>query len=92
MVKVAALKIHGSACKTTEARTFLKLGRHARFVRFLGKCVEGDSEVLVTELAPYGSLKQAVEVFEGKNNMKHFYGHADSGALPLRGFVSLLPL
>ena len=49
-VTVAVLKIRGS-CQMIEARTFLKLGRHAHLVRFFGQ-VEGDSELLVTEIAP----------------------------------------
>ncbi len=49
----------------------LKLGRHPRLVRFYGQCVDGDNELLLTELAPNGSLSDAFEAIEGKMTMAH---------------------
>jgi hypothetical protein len=71
-VEVAVSKLRAASC-ATEARTFMRLGRHPRLVRFFGQCVEGDHDkLLVTELAPYGSLKKAFEqVLESRNTMKH---------------------
>jgi hypothetical protein len=72
-VKVAVSKLGRGPC-ATEARTFLKLGRHPRLVRFFGQCVEGDDgmQLLVTELAPHGSLKEAFQgILERKNTTKH---------------------
>jgi hypothetical protein len=71
-VKVAVSKLRVGSC-ATETRTFIKLGRHPRLVRFFGQCVEGDnSQLLVTELAPYQSLKKAfARNLKGKNTTKH---------------------
>ena len=55
-VDVAVLEMRQGGTVATEARVFLKLGRHPRIVRFFGQCTEGDNQMLVMELAPLGSL------------------------------------
>ena len=67
---VAVMKIRGASC-ATEVHVFLKLGKHPRLVRFMGKCTEGESELLLTELAPHGSLWDAFKKLEGKITMNH---------------------
>ncbi len=69
-IDVAVMKLLKGSCET-EARMFLRLGRHPRLLRFYGQCVNGDSDLLLTELAPYGSLSDAFERLEGKINMAH---------------------
>jgi hypothetical protein len=67
---VAVMKLRGGSC-ATDARMFLKLGRHPRLVRFMGQCIEGESELLLTELAPHGSLSDSFEKLERKITMKN---------------------
>ena len=55
---VAILKMR-SGSLDTEAKMFLRLGRHPRLVRFYGQCKDGDDQLLVTEFAPRGSLSDA---------------------------------
>jgi hypothetical protein len=69
-VRVAVMKLRHGSC-ATEARTFLKLGRHPRLVRFFGQSIEGETQLLLTELAPYGSLSDAFESIEGKLSTAH---------------------
>ena len=45
-----------------EAEVLLKLGRHPHLVRFFGLCSDGDNELLVTELAPMGSIADIMQV------------------------------
>jgi hypothetical protein len=67
---VAAMKLRGGSC-ATEAQMFLKLGRHPRLVRFMGHCIAGESELLLTELAPLGSLSGSFETLERKITVTH---------------------
>jgi len=69
-VPVAVMKLRTGSC-STEASMFLKLGRHPRLVRFMGQCIEGDIELLLTELAPHGSLSVAFKELEGNIKMAH---------------------
>ncbi len=69
-IPVAVMKFRKGPC-ATEARMFLKLGRHPRLVRFVGQCIEGETELLLTELAPLGSLSDAFERIEGKISTSH---------------------
>jgi hypothetical protein len=71
-VKVAVMKLRNGS-SVTEARMLLKLGRHPRLVRFYGQCVDGNNELLLTELAPNGSLSDAFESIEGKVTMAHAF-------------------
>ena len=59
-VDVAVLSMRAGTVES-EARVFLKLGRHPRIVRFFGQCVDGDNQMLVMELAPRGSLDALME-------------------------------
>jgi hypothetical protein len=47
---------------SAEAEVLLKLGRHPHLVRFFGQCHDGDDELLLTELAPIGSLTDLMQV------------------------------
>ena len=53
---VAVLKLDPSTCITDEVKAFVKLGRHPHLVRFLGVCLAGPEKLVLTELAPLGSL------------------------------------
>ena len=67
---VAVLKMRKGDC-STEARTFLKLGRHPRLVRFHGQCIDGEEQLLVTEFAERGSLSDAFAVLEDDLTLDH---------------------
>ena len=49
----------------------MKLGRHPSLVRYLGLCTEGPDQLLLTELAPHGSLDQFLEAREDEVTMAH---------------------
>ena len=59
-ISVAVMKMRRGDC-TTEARMFLKLGRHPSLVRFHGQCIDGEDHILLTEFAELGSLIDAFE-------------------------------
>lgn len=69
-VPVAVLKMRRGNC-ATEASIFLKLGRHPRLVRFWGQCIDGEDHILLTELAPFGSLCEAFETWEDTITLDH---------------------
>lgn len=69
-MRVAVLQMRTGKCDT-EARVFLKLGRHPRLVRFFGQCIDGDSQMLVTEYAPRGSVADALEELEDVMTSAH---------------------
>ena len=54
-----------------EARMLLKIGRHPLVVRFLGQCVDGEDQLLITEFAPLGSLTDAFETLGDKFTLAH---------------------
>jgi serine/threonine protein kinase len=60
----------GGSCEE-EAATLVKLGRHPSLVRYLGLCTEGPDQLLLTELAPHGSLDQFLEAREDEVTMAH---------------------
>jgi hypothetical protein len=59
-VNVAVLRVRDGTVDA-EAETLLKLGRHPNLVRFYGQCRDGGDVLLVTELAPMGSLSDLIE-------------------------------
>jgi len=61
---------NGGSCEV-EAKTLVKLGRHPDLVRYFGLCTEGPEQLLLTELAPYGSLDQFLEAHEGQVTLQH---------------------
>ena len=61
-VDVAVLSMRAGTVES-EARVFLKLGRHPRIVRFFEQCVDGDNQMLVMELAPRGTLDALMETW-----------------------------
>jgi serine/threonine protein kinase len=67
---VAALKMR-RGLNDAEARTFLKMGRHPRLVRFYGQCEDGETYVLVTEFARQGSLSDSMERLEATITLSH---------------------
>jgi ubiquitin len=60
----------GGSCEE-EAKKLVKLGRHPDLVRYLGLCTEGPDQLLLTELAPHGSLDQFLEAHEDEVTMAH---------------------
>jgi serine/threonine protein kinase len=69
-VTVAVLKMRRGDC-AMEARMLLKIGRHPRVVRFLGQCVNGEDQLLITEFAPLGSLTDAFEALGENFTLAH---------------------
>ena len=69
-ITVAVLKMRRGDC-ATEVRSFIKLGRHPRLVRFLGHCIDGEDQLLLTEFAPLGSLSEAFETWEDTITLAH---------------------
>jgi serine/threonine protein kinase len=69
-VTVAVLKMRRGNC-AMESRMLLKIGRHPRVVRFLGQCVDGEDQLLITEFAPLGSLTDAFETLGDKFMIAH---------------------
>jgi len=67
---VAVLKMRRGDC-STEARMFLKLGRHPRLAFFLGQCVDGEDQLIVTEFAERGSLTDALETWDATITLPH---------------------
>ena len=68
---VAVLRMRmGGACEE-EAAKLVKLGRHSALVRYLGICTEGLEQLLITELAPHGSLDSFLEQHEGEVTLQH---------------------
>jgi serine/threonine protein kinase len=59
-IPVAVLRVRDGTVDA-EAETLLKLGRHPNLVRFYGLCRDGTDVLLVTELAPMGSLSDLLE-------------------------------
>ena len=53
----------GGSCEE-EAAKLVKLARHSGLVRYLGLCTEGPEQLLLTELAPHGSLDCFLEAHE----------------------------
>ena len=60
-VAVLELRPGGGAQCAAEVKTFVRLGRHPNLVRFLGLCVTGEPQLLITELAPFGALDTFLE-------------------------------
>ena len=69
-VLVAVLKMRQGTCDL-EASMFLKLGRHPNLVYFMGQCVEGGEQILLTEFAVLGSLSDAFETWEDDITLDH---------------------
>lgn len=62
-ISVAVLRVRlGSV--TAEADVLLKLGRHPNLVRFYGTCHDGNDQLLVTEFAELGSVKDLMSRLE----------------------------
>jgi len=55
-VNVAVLRVHDGTVDS-KVVTLLKLGRHPNLLQVYGICRDGGDELLVTELAPMGSLR-----------------------------------
>ena len=69
-VEVAVLKMRRGDC-AMEARMLLRIGRHPRVVRFVGQCVDGEDQLLITEFAPLGSLTDAFATMGDKITLAH---------------------
>ena len=54
-ISVAIMRVRADSV-AAEADVLLRLGRHPHLVRFFGICRDGEEDLLVTELAPEGSL------------------------------------
>ena len=68
---VAILKLRAGAPIDAEVKTFIKLGRHPSLVQFLGLCIEGPSQLIVTEFASFGSLDNFLAEREGQLGLAH---------------------
>jgi ubiquitin len=68
---IAVLRMKAGGSCEEEAATLVKLGRHPSLVRYLGLCTEGPDQLLLTELAPHGSLDQFLEAREDEVTMAH---------------------
>ena len=68
-IAVSRMRMGGS-CEE-EAKKLVKLGRHPDLVRYLGLCTEGPEQLLLTELAPHGSLDQFLEAHEDEVTLPH---------------------
>ena len=67
---VAVMKVRTGSVQA-EVDAFLELGHHPRLVRFLGQCIEGPEQLLLTELAPLGSLADRMEEIQGQLTPGH---------------------
>ena len=68
---IAVLRMRmGGSCEE-EAKKLVNLGRHPNLVRYFGLCTEGPEQLLLTELAQYGSLDHFLEAHEGQVTLQH---------------------
>ena len=68
---IAVLRMKAGGSCEEEAATLVQVGRHPSLVRYLGLCTEGPDQLLLTELAPHGSLDQFLEAREDEVTMAH---------------------
>ena len=68
---IAVLRMKAGGSCEEEAATLVKLGRHPNLVRYLGVCNEGPDQLLLTELAPHGSLDHFLEAHEDEVTLPH---------------------
>eukprot|EP00900_Chrysochromulina_parva_P014236 jgi/Chrpa1/22813/Chrysochromulina_OHIO_Genome00009326-RA len=68
---IAVLRMKAGGSCEEEAATLVKLGGHPSLVRYLGVCNEGPDQLVLTELAPHGSLDQFLEAREDEVTMAH---------------------
>jgi tyrosine-protein kinase shark len=68
---IAVLRMRNGGSCEEEAKTLVKLGRHPDLVRYFGLCTEGPDQLLLTELAQYGSLDHFLESHEGQVTLQH---------------------
>lgn len=63
--RVAVIKVKSDTCET-ESAVLARLSKHPSLIRFYGKAKDeqDDRDLLITELAPKGSLRSALESFE----------------------------
>jgi TPR repeat protein len=67
-INVAVMRVRVGSM-AAEAEVLLGLGRHPNLVRFFGICLDGEDELLVTELAPEGSLSALMERLEDEGTV-----------------------
>ena len=68
---IAVLKMKDGAKCEEEAATLVKLGRRPGLVRYLGICISGSTQLLLTELAPHGSLDTFLEKYWRMVKLEH---------------------
>ena len=68
---IAVLRMRAGGSCEEEAAKLVKLGRHEGLVRYLGLCVEGPEQLLLTELAEHGSLYKFLEDHEDAVTLPH---------------------
>ena len=68
---IAVLRMRDGGSCEVEAAKLVKLGRHEGLVRYLGMCTEGPEQLLLTELADYGSLDQFLEDRRDEVTLEH---------------------
>ena len=59
-VRVAVLKLRAGSCDA-EVATLVRLGRRQGLVQYMGMCNHEGEQLLLTEFAPHGSLKDLLE-------------------------------
>jgi serine/threonine protein kinase len=65
------MQVHSSNV-AAEVGVLMKLGQNQpRLVQFFGQCIDGNDALMVLELAPMGSLSQAMESIEGNMTRGH---------------------
>jgi serine/threonine protein kinase len=67
---VAVCEIAPGACEA-EAALLVKLGRSPALVQYEGVCTDGAPHLLLTELAPHGSLEQLLEARDAEVSEAH---------------------
>jgi hypothetical protein len=89
-IAVSRMRMGGS-CEE-EAKKLVKLGRHPDLVRYLGLCTEGPEQLLLTELAPHGSLDQFLGAHEGQVTLPHklkMLAQVCSGMIAISGMAMI---
>ena len=65
------MRVRGAGEVSAEAKVLLKLSKHPRLLQYIGMCVQGDDQLLITEFASRGSLKTALEDIEDDMTPAH---------------------
>lgn len=67
--RIAVLRMRAGRSCEEEAAKLVRLARHPSLVRYVGVCTEGPEQLLLTELAPLGSLTKFLEGHEDEDEV-----------------------